>query len=133
MILDLFQKSKTLTFQYPKYQLGFFWISRIRCGFKFDISISIIRKIVSKDCPKWCPCCGVSIPSFSHWIFACKEMENYRNKSLPFLNDLFLKFAMITEQKSLDISLVSEKDYDNNIYYSILSALLGVCSIYEKN
>ena len=29
---------RNLTFQYPKYQLGFFWISRIRCGFKFDIS-----------------------------------------------------------------------------------------------
>jgi len=32
---------------------------------------------------------------------------------------------MIIEQKSLDVSLDSEKDYDNNIYYFILSALLG--------
>jgi len=70
---------KNLTFQYPKYQLGFFWISRIRCGFKFDMSISIKRKTLSEDCPKCCPCCGVSVPSFSHWIFACKELENYRN------------------------------------------------------
>ena len=123
---------KNLTFQYPKYQLGFFWISRIRCGFKFDISISIKRKIVSEDCPKCCPCCGVSVPSFSHWIFACKELENYRNKSLPFLDDLFLKFSMIIEQKSLNVSLDSEKDYDNNIYYYILSALLGRRSIYSK-
>ena len=123
---------KDLTFQYPKYQLGFFWISRIRYGFKFDISISIKRKIVSEDCPKCCPCCGVSVPSFSHWIFACKELENYRNKSLPFLDDLFLKFALIIEQKSLDVSTDSEKDYDNNIYYFILSALLGGRSIYEK-
>jgi len=67
----------------------------------------------------------VSVPSFSHWIFACKELENYRNKSLPFLDDLFLKLAMIIKQKSLDVSLDSEKDYDNNIYYFILSALLG--------
>ena len=59
-------------------------------------------------------------------------MENYRNKSLPFLDDLFLKFAMIIEQKFLDVSLDSEKDYDNNIYYFILSALLGGRSIYEK-
>jgi len=72
MILDLFQKLKTLTFQYPKYQLGFFWISRIGCGFKFDIK----KKIVSEDFPKCCPCCGVSVPSFSYWIFACKELEN---------------------------------------------------------
>jgi len=39
---------------------------------------------------------------------------------------------MIIEQKSLDVSLDSEKDYDNNIYYFILSALLGGRSIYEK-
>jgi len=59
-------------------------------------------------------------------------LENYRNKSLPFLDDLFLKFAMIIEQKSLNVSLDSEKDYNNNIYYFILSALLGRRSIYEK-
>ena len=124
---------KDLSFQYPKYQLGFFWISRIRCGFKFGINISIKRKIVSEDCPKCCPCCGVSVPSFFHWIFDCKELENYRNKSFPFLDDLFWKFAMIIEQKSLDVSLDSEKDYDNNIYHFILSAHLGGRSIYKKN
>jgi len=43
-----------------------------------------------------------------------------------------LKFVMIIEQKSLNASLDSEKDYDNNIYYFILSALLGGRSIYEK-
>jgi len=114
---------KDLTFQYLKYQLEFFWISRIRCDFKFDISISIKRKIVSEDCPKCYPCCGVSVSSFSYWIFACKELENYRKKFLPYLDDFFLKFAMIIEQKSLDVSLDLEKDYDNNIYYFILSAL----------
>jgi hypothetical protein len=40
---------------------------------------------------------------------------------------------MIIEQKSLDVSLDSEKDYDNNIYYFILSVLLGGSSLYEKN
>jgi hypothetical protein len=88
--------------------LGFFWISRIRYGFKFDINISFKRKIVSEDCPKCFPCRGVSVPNFSHWIFAYKELENYRNKALSFLDDLFLKFAMIIEQKSLDVSLDSE-------------------------
>ena len=83
------------------------------------------EKLVSEDCPKCWPCCNVSVPSFSHRIFACKELENYRNKSLPFLDDLFLKLAMIIEQKSLDVSLDSEKDDYNNIYYFILSALLG--------
>jgi len=43
-----------------------------------------------------------------------------------------LKFTIIIEHKSLDVSLDSEKDYDNNIYYFILSALLGGRLIYEK-
>jgi len=104
--------------------LGFFWTSlELGVVLNLILSISIKRKIVSEDCPKCCPCCGISVPSFSHWIFACKELKNYRNKSLPFLDDLFLKFALIIEQKSLDISFDSEKDYDNNIYYFTLSAL----------
>jgi len=40
---------------------------------------------------------------------------------------------MIIEQKSLDVSLDSEKDYDNNIYDFIWSALLVGRSIYKKN
>jgi len=43
-----------------------------------------------------------------------------------------LKFAIIIEQKSLNVSLDSEKDYGNNIYYFILNALLGWRSIYLK-
>jgi hypothetical protein len=39
---------------------------------------------------------------------------------------------MIIEQKSLKVSLDSEMDYDNNIYYFILSALFGGRSICEK-
>ena len=38
---------------------------------------------------------------------------------------------MIIKQKFLDVSLDSEKDYDN-IYYFILSDLLGRRSIYMK-
>ncbi|KAG4100760.1 hypothetical protein H8356DRAFT_1422445 [Neocallimastix lanati (nom. inval.)] len=43
-------------------------------------------ELVSEDCPKCCSCCGVS-------SFACKELENYRNKSLPFLDDLFFEVS----------------------------------------
>ncbi|KAG4091656.1 hypothetical protein H8356DRAFT_1335472 [Neocallimastix lanati (nom. inval.)] len=52
-------------------------------------------------------------------VFAYKELENYRNKSLVLLDDLFLKFAMIVEQKSLNVSLDSEKDYGHSIYGKI--------------
>ncbi|KAG4086053.1 hypothetical protein H8356DRAFT_1353258 [Neocallimastix lanati (nom. inval.)] len=32
-------------------------------------------KIVSEDCPKCFLCCGVNVPSFSHWIFAYSEKD----------------------------------------------------------
>ena len=32
----------------------------------------------------------------------------------------------------MNVSVDLENDYDNNIYYFILNALLGGCSIYEK-
>ena len=60
MILYLFQKSETQHFNI----LSISWDS---FGFlEFDINISIKRKLVSEDCPKCCPCCGVSVPNFSH-------------------------------------------------------------------
>jgi len=73
-------------------------------------------------------------PTFLTGSFACKKIGKITEiKSLPFLDDFFLKFAMIIEQKIFGcFSLDSEKDYDNNIYYYILSALLSGYSIYEK-
>jgi len=59
-------------------------------------------------------------------------LENFRNKSLPFPDNLFLNFAIIIEQKSMNVSLDSEEDNDNNIYYFILSVLFIGLSIYSK-
>ena len=39
---------------------------------------------------------------------------------------------MVISQKSFRLIMVLDKDYDNNIYYFILSALLDGRSIYEK-
>jgi len=41
-------------------------------------------------------------------------------------------FLMVISQKSFRLIMVLDKDYDNNIYYFILSALLDGRSIYEK-
>jgi len=43
-----------------------------------------------------------------------------------------LNFAIIIEQKSMNVSLDSEEDNDNNIYYFILSVLFIGLSIYSK-
>jgi len=61
-------------------------------------------------------------------------LENYRNKFFTFSRwSLFEVCNDNWTKKSLNVSLDSEKDYDdNNIYYYILSTLLGGRSIYSK-
>ena len=64
---DHFNYIRELNLKHPKYHLGFLWILRIRCGFKFN-SIIARSKLVSDKCPNYCPCCkeDTSIQSFTH-------------------------------------------------------------------
>ena len=46
IILETFLK---LDLKYPQFNLGFKWIVRIRCGFKFNTSIAIRRNLVTNE------------------------------------------------------------------------------------
>ncbi|ORX63963.1 hypothetical protein BCR32DRAFT_298261 [Anaeromyces robustus] len=52
-----------------------------------------------------------------HWIFNCKVFEQDRNTILNYAEDLFLKLALTIEDKSLEISMDSDENYEDNIYY----------------
>ena len=41
--------------KYPQFNLGFSWIIRLRCGYKYNTTIAIRMGRVSEDCPKSCP------------------------------------------------------------------------------
>ena len=41
-----------LSFKYPQFNLGFSWIIRLRCGYKYNTTIAIRMGRVSEDCPK---------------------------------------------------------------------------------
>ena len=43
----------------------------------------------------------------------------------------FIKVALLIDERSPEASTDSERDYENNLYYLILSTLLGGCRIYE--
>ena len=53
-----------LSLKYPQFNLGFSWIIRLRCGYKYNTTIAIRMGRVSEDCPKSCPCCGEDNQSF---------------------------------------------------------------------
>ena len=114
-----------LSLKYPQFQLGFFWISRIRCGFKFDVRPLIRRNLVLRSCPKRCPCCYLGPPSFAHWVLNCNALNHLREKFLKFIDGFFIKVTLLVHEKSLEVSEESERDYEDNVNYLIVSSLLG--------
>ncbi len=116
--------------KYSIFSLGFFWIGRIKCGFKFDVNIYIKSNSVSSDCPSCCPYCGFGISSFIHWVFSCPKFNDLRSQYISFIDDLFINFSLIVEQKSLDVLTESEKDFEDNINFYVLCILLGGSTIF---
>ncbi|ORX75123.1 hypothetical protein BCR32DRAFT_285480 [Anaeromyces robustus] len=70
--------------------------------------------------------------SFSYWIFNCKAFEQNRNTILKRVEDLFMKFSLINQVNSLELSEDSDKDYEDNIYYLMLNVFLDGCYVFEK-
>ena len=73
-----------LSCKYTNLSLGFNWILRLRCGYKYNTTIAIGSCRVTENCPKCCPCCGQGDQSFIHWIFECSTFSHFRLKSLGF-------------------------------------------------
>ena len=99
--------------------LGFLQILRIRFGFKFNSIIIRKSKIVSDNCPNYYPCYkeDTSIQSFTHWIFSCKNFGYERDDYLDFIDSPCIHVTLINEQKSLNLSLDSEKDGKDNVKF----------------
>ncbi|KAG4103715.1 hypothetical protein H8356DRAFT_1362996 [Neocallimastix lanati (nom. inval.)] len=76
------------------------------------MSISIKRKIVSENCPKGCPCCG---------IFACKELGNFTEINLYlFLDDLFLNALLggrSISEKKIKVTDGEQRQLVDNIFF----------------
>ncbi len=95
------------------------------------MNIYIKINSVSPDCPSCCPCCGFGIPSFIHWVLSCPKFNDLRPQYISFIDDLFINFSLIVEQKSLDVLIESEKDFEDNINFYVLYILLGGSTIFE--
>ena len=65
----------------------------------------IKSKIVKENFPTWCPCFNFCIPSFTHWVTSCTKFFEFRLQFIPIVEDFFLNFSLISEQKTLNLSL----------------------------
>jgi len=111
--------------KYPQFNLGFSWIIRLRCGYKYNTTIAIRMGRVSEDCPKTCPCCGEDNQSFEYWIFKCNALASFRWNSLNFINDLYVLFARKIRVLNRLSSYDSISDFNDYINHYIYLFLLG--------
>jgi len=120
--------------KYPQFNLGFSWIIRLRCDYKYNTTVAIRMGRVSEDCPKTCPCCGENNQSFEHWIFKCNALASFRWNSLNFIDDLYVLFArkirVLNHFSSYD-SISDFNDYINHYkYLIILGGTLALNELY---
>jgi len=55
-----------LCYDYSELSLGFQWLMKARCGYKFDASVAKAAKLVTEDCPNFCPCCFSGKQNIEH-------------------------------------------------------------------
>ena len=113
-----------LSLKYPQFNLGFSWIMRLRCGYKYNTTIVIKIGRVSEDCLT-CPCCGEGNQSFEYRIFKCDALASFRWNYLNFIDDLYVLFIRkIREFKPLS-SYDFISDFEDCTNHYIYLFLLG--------
>ena len=88
-----------LCYDYPELSLGFQWLLKARCGYKFNASVAKAAKIVTKYYPKFCPCCKTGQQNIEHWCVKCPTFLNVR---LPVSDKLKLILRYFNENKFVD-------------------------------
>jgi hypothetical protein len=60
-------------FKYPEFSIGFRWVLRARCGYKFDARIAKTAKMIEDYCLERYPCCyrKNSNSRLEHWFSKC--------------------------------------------------------------
>jgi len=46
-----------LNYKYPEFSIGFQWVIRARCGYKFDARVAKAANMIEEDCPERCSYC----------------------------------------------------------------------------
>jgi len=93
--------------------------------------MNIKNKIAKENFPTCCPCCILIIPYFIFWVISCTKFKEFRLQFIPFVEDFFLNFSLISEKKMMNLSDVSEINYENNINFLELCILFGGNAVFD--
>jgi len=88
-----------LNYKYPEFSIGFRWVLRARCGYKFDARVAKAAKMIEEDCPERCPCCyrKNSNPRLEHWFSKCYLFREFQMKYFKDIEILYEKFYIISK------------------------------------
>ena len=137
-------KFMDLCYDYPELSLGFQGILKARCGYKLDARVAKAAKLITMDCPNYCPCCNSGTQTIEHWLIKCPAFLRIRlpvseilRKILHFFvhnsstgpNDNNSNNSFINNNSvinNLDNSLVSNTVYNNSsVLNNVFIFLLG--------
>ena len=98
-----------LCYDYPELSLGFQWLMKARCGYKFDASVAKAAKLVTEDCPNFCPCCFSGKQNIEHWTILCPAFNEIRSSESD-------KIKRIREFFDHNLSTNNNNHIPNNLY-----------------
>ena len=117
-IFEKTRKYLTLNYKYPEFSIGYRWVLRARCGYKFDARVAKAAKMIEEDCPERCPCCyrKNGNPRLEHWFSKCYLFRVFRIKYFKDIDILYKKFYIISKYCSISNSNVDTviTDINNN-------------------
>ena len=120
-----------LNYKYSEFSIGFRWVLRSRCGYKFDARVAKAAKMIEEDCPERCPCCHrkSSNSRLNHWFSKCYLFREFRMKYFMDIEIIYEIFyiiskycpisnsnvdAVITDMNNIELS--SDSNCSNKVY-----------------
>jgi len=111
-------KFMDLCYDYPELSLGFQGVLKARCGYKLDARVAKAAKLITSDCPNYCPCCNSGTQTIEHWLIKC---PNFLDIRLP-VSDILRKILyFFTDPNYINSSnsLINNNSIVNNLNNSL--------------
>ena len=106
------RKNLDLCYYYQELSLGFQWLIKARRGYKFDAGVAKAAKLVTEDCPNFCPFYFSGKQNIEHWTVLCPAFNEIRSSESDKIKILrvssltwsitFLFYLIIRGPKNLD-------------------------------
>jgi len=124
--------------------LGFQGVLKARCGYKLDARVAKEAKLITSDCPNYCPCCNSGTQTIEHWLIKCPTFLRIRHSVSEILKIILYFFVHNSSTgpnyNNSNNSLINNTSIVNNVDNSLanntailLSKLLTILVVYNNS